>query len=256
MIGIPSLLIAAGLDPCGGAGLIADVQVAQHFDCRATGVVTASTVQNSRGVLSTRAQSTEHIANQLACLGAELTPSAVKIGMLPSADHARVLAQFLSGRALPVVWDPVLRPTSGTTFFDGDVSEAVTHLASVVSLVTPNTDELAKLTGIVAIDLDTVMSGANALLERGFAAVLVKGGHWGVESSSVVDVLVSASGHQCFQAPRILGANVHGTGCALSTAIAASLCHGRDIVASSQLGIDFVRDRIAKAASTGHPSIW
>lgn len=242
-----TILVAAGLDPSGKAGLVRDVQVAASFGCNAMVVATASTVQNDRGVTRVVPTSPTHLREQLEALGSQGPIGAVKIGMLPSIDQAQVLADFLRTQLpnVPVVWDPVLRPTRGVALFQGNVQKVRDCFISTTHLITPNTQELETLTGTPVQSLRNVEQSAQKLLELGFRAVLAKGGHLLYCPESVQDLLCEVDGITTFDNPRI-AKDARGTGCTLSTAIAAQLARHIPLAKACHEGISFVRDYLAR----------
>jgi hydroxymethylpyrimidine/phosphomethylpyrimidine kinase len=249
----PDLLICAGLDPSGGAGLIADVRVASALGARPVGVVTALTVQNTTGVVGCEACDPDLVGHQLAFLMTDVEVKAVKIGMIGSTPIAKAIANALHLTSAPVVWDPVLYPSRGDVpLVDSLFGDALTALRPHLTIVTPNARELAFLTNLPVTDLPSAEAAGRALAQRLDCAVLVKGGHIQT-ADDAIDVLLSTSGaREELGAPRIRdGEHVHGTGCALSAAIATYLANGRELAEACRLAKDFVRERIAAPARPG-----
>jgi len=248
----PDVLICAGLDPSGGAGLIADVRVTSELGARPTGVVTALTVQNTTGVVGCQACDPDLIGHQLAFLLTDVEVRAVKIGMIGSTAIAKAIANALHLTHAPVVWDPILYPSRGdVALVDSLFGDAVTALRPHVTVVTPNARELAFMTNLPVTDLASAEVAGRALVQRLDAAVLVKGGH--LDGDESIDLLLQPSGARDeLRDPRVRdGEHVHGTGCALSSAIAAYLAHGRELAEACRLAKDLVRDRIANPAQPG-----
>ena len=191
----PDVLICAGLDPSGGAGLIADVRVIGALGCRPVGVVTALTVQNTTAVVDTEAMGAERVREQLEFLLSDVEVRAVKIGMIGSSAIAEAVGRALALTAAPVVWDPIIHPSRGDVrFVDSLFGHAVAALAPHVTVLTPNAGELAFMTGATIAGLDDARIVGAALAERLRTAVLVKGGHLGGDES--VDLLCHAgAGH-------------------------------------------------------------
>jgi len=250
-VAAPDVLICAGLDPSGGAGLIADVRVASLLGARPVGVVTALTVQSTQGVRSSHPLDAEVVGAQLAALLSDIEVKAVKLGMLGAVDLARAIAGGLHLTAAPVVWDPVGAPSLGDVAFDRDgFEEMLRELAPHLTLITPNMNELAALTGRRIGDLDEVVAAARDLAARAGAAVLAKGGHAGGPES--IDVLVEGERVERLRGPRVAsGEHVHGTGCALSTAIAAHLALGASLVEACRAAKELVAARIAAPVRPG-----
>ena len=247
----PDVLVCAGLDPSGGAGLIADVRVVANLGGRPTGVVTALTVQNTTGVVDFQACDPDLVGHELAFLLTDIEVRAVKIGMLGSTGIAKAIANALHLTHAPVVWDPILAPTRGTTsFLAGTVEEALTALRPHLTIVTPNKHELFLLTGLPTGDQVMAEVAARQLAKQLDCAVLVKGGHFTGDES--VDLLVTATEQTGLRAPRIPGGeDVHGTGCALASAIATYLAHGRELAEACQLAKQLVAGMIESPAHPG-----
>lgn len=247
----PDVLICAGLDPSGGAGLIADVRIASAVGARPVGVVTALTIQNTQGVRSSHPLDADVVGAQIATLLSDIEVKGVKLGMLGAVDVAREIADGLHLTAAPVVWDPVAAPSLGDVTFDRDGFAAMLReLAPHLTLITPNRGELAALTGRRIGDLDELVAAARQLADSLGVAVLGKGGHAGGPES--VDVLVSGELIERLRAPRIEGGeHVHGTGCALSTAIASHLALGASLVEACRAAKALVGARIAAPVRPG-----
>lgn len=255
----PEVLICAGLDPSGGAGLIADVRVVSELGCRPVGVVTALTVQNTTAVLATEAMSPDLVREQLEFLLSDVEVKAVKIGMIGSSEVAKAIGKALALTGAAVVWDPIVHPSRGDVrFVDSLFGHAVAALSPHVTLLTPNASELAFVAGtVIASVADAILVGER-LAERLGTAVLVKGGHlvgpeledeWKGES---VDVLCHAGNVELLRGARTPGGeHVHGTGCALSSAIAAHLARGADLIEACRAAKAFVAARIATPARPG-----
>ncbi|MGY1716745.1 bifunctional hydroxymethylpyrimidine kinase/phosphomethylpyrimidine kinase [Geodermatophilus sp. SYSU D01106] len=226
--GVPVALTVAGSDPSGGAGVQADLKTFSALGAYGTAVLTALTAQNTRGVTGVHPVPAEFVGEQIATLLDDVTVHAAKTGMLGTAAVVREVAARLAGRAAgPVVVDPVMVATSGDRLVDDDAVAAVRDvLLPVADLVTPNVPEAAALLGTApATTVDELPGQARALLELGPRAVLLKGGHLGGDVS--VDVLATATGVVETVRPRIDTRATHGTGCTLSSAIAALLARRR-----------------------------
>lgn len=220
--GAVDVLICAGLDPSGGAGLIADVRIASALGARPIGVVTALTVQDTHGVRAAQPVDPELVGAQLAAVLSDIEVRAVKLGLLGSLAVAHEISRALELTAAPVVWDPVAAPTLGGLQFDTDLGPYLEVLAPHLALITPNLDELHHLTGAPRGELEA----ARRLAAHARVAVLVTGGH-GDGGAEVVDTLFAGGEVVELRAPRVPGGErVHGTGCALSTSIATRLALG------------------------------
>jgi hydroxymethylpyrimidine/phosphomethylpyrimidine kinase len=250
----PDVLICAGLDPSGGAGLIADVRIASTLGARPVGVVTALTIQNTQGVRSSHPMDADVVGAQIATLLTDIEIRGVKLGMLGAVDIAREIADGLHLTAAPVVWDPVSAPSLGDVSFDRELfEEMLRELAPHLTLITPNVAELEALVKRPIHGLDDLAAAARVLADRTGAAVLAKGGHaGGPASSEAIDVLVHGERVERLRGPRVIdGERVHGTGCALSTAIAAHLAHGAGLVEACRAAKALVGARIASPVRPG-----
>ncbi len=247
----PDVLICAGLDPSGGAGLIADVRIASAVGVRPVGVVTALTIQNTQGVRSSHPLDADVVGAQIATLLSDVEVKGVKLGMLGAVDVAREIADGLHLTAAPVVWDPVSAPSLGNVSFDRErFDEMLRELAPHLTLITPNRGELEALTKRRIDDLDDLAAAAGQLAAALGIAVLGKGGHAG--GSESVDVLVSGDLVEKLRGPRVVdGEHVHGTGCALSTAIASHLALGASLVEACRAAKELVAARIAAPVRPG-----
>jgi hydroxymethylpyrimidine kinase/phosphomethylpyrimidine kinase len=248
---VPDVLVCAGLDPSGGAGLIADVRVASVLGARPVGVVTAMTVQNTTGASGGEVVDADLVGQQLVFLLTDIEVRAVKIGMIGSADIAKTIANALHLTAAPVVWDPVMRASHGELPQPPRfVEDALVALRPHLTLLTPNIDELAHFSRAPIGSLTDVAEAARALAFELDASVLVKGGH--LATDEAIDLLVTATGVDEIRGPRIAkGEHVHGTGCALSTAIAAYLAHGRELADACRTAKAFVAERIEQPVHAG-----
>ncbi len=221
----PVALTIAGSDSSGGAGIQADLKSFSALGAYGMSVIVALTAQNTTGVTGVLATPPEFVTAQLDAVTSDIRLDAVKVGMLASAELATTVRDGLAAlRAttpdLPVVVDPVMVATSGAHLLPDDAVEALRGVLRHASLITPNLPEAAVLLDEPqANSVDEMIGQATRLLELGPERVLVKGGHGhGAES---VDVLASADDVQVLHAPRIDTVNTHGTGCSLSSTIAA-----------------------------------
>ena len=218
----PTALTIAGSDPSGGAGIQADLKTFSALGAYGTSVITALTAQNTRAVTGVHLVPAEFVAQQLSTLVADVRVDAIKIGMLATAEIADVVGDFL--REHPhevVVLDPVMVATSGDRLLTQDAVEAIRRLLPAASIITPNLLEAADLLGVdVATDLAGMRGQARALLAAGARRVLLKGGHLG-GGQQAVDVFASRGVEEVLTAARIDTRNTHGTGCTLSSAVAA-----------------------------------
>lgn len=223
---IPKVLTIAGSDPSGGAGVQADIKTLSALRCYAMAAVTALTVQNTRGVTRVHPVPAEIVAAQIDAIFADIEVDAVKIGMTAEAAIVEAIADALTrGGARAIVYDPVLASSHGQSLSGAGLAEAArASLLPLATLITPNLAEAAALLGgPPARDPNAMAEQARALVALGARAALVKGGHLDGEP---IDILFDGARIHEFRGRRIATRNTHGTGCALSSAIAARLAHG------------------------------
>ncbi|GAA1247197.1 bifunctional hydroxymethylpyrimidine kinase/phosphomethylpyrimidine kinase [Oryzihumus leptocrescens] len=218
----PVALTIAGSDPSGGAGVQADLKTFSALGAYGTAVLTALTAQSTTGVTGVHVVPTAFVTEQLETLVADVRVDAVKIGMLATAELAGAVADFLRAHPCPVVvLDPVMVATSGDRLLADDAVEALRALLPLASVVTPNLPEAAGLLGVAeAADEAEMLDQAQALRALGAPRVLLKGGHR-AGSGSASDVLAGPEGATWLRAPWVSTTNTHGTGCSLSSALAA-----------------------------------
>jgi hydroxymethylpyrimidine/phosphomethylpyrimidine kinase len=215
-------LTIAGSDPSGGAGIQADLKTFSALGIYGTAVITALTAQNTLGVQDVHMTPPAFVAQQLDVLVADIRLDAVKIGMLGTAEIAEAVGRFLRRENPPVVvLDPVMVATSGDRLLTDDAVAALKGLLPLASLITPNLPEAAALLGTpIAPDLRAMRTQAAQLLVLGAQRVLLKGGHLDSADESI-DVYAGPEGGFDLTGPRIATVNTHGTGCSLSSALAA-----------------------------------
>lgn len=247
------VFIIAGSDPSGGAGLQADVKTATALGAYAAAAVTALTVQNTTGVFAVEGVAPDFIVAQIDAVLSDIGADAIKIGMIAEPAAVRAIAGALKARArdIPIVLDPVLAATSGDALAgDGVAGVLLAELAPLARLVTPNTDELAALSFMEVRTEAAARRAAEALRDRiGGTAVLAKGGH--IPGKDVVDFLATEGGVREFRHPRLEVSATHGSGCTLSTAIAAGLAAGAPLDAAVERAIDYVHEAIRTAPALG-----
>lgn len=245
-----NVLVISGLDPSGGAGFIADLRMVGKLGCRPAGVITALTEQNTSHLSASHPVDASVLSDQLSTLLTDISFDAVKIGMVGNLEIVRAIADALNLSAAPVVWDPVMRPTRGNVeLFSGDFHSALEMLAPHLTLLTPNAEEAARLTGRPVTTRQEAIAAAEALHGTGIPAVLVKGGHL---SQGCDDVLVSVAGITVLPGERVaLAQPVHGTGCVLSTSIACALARGHDLGAACVAAKEIVSERLRSPAGVG-----
>jgi hydroxymethylpyrimidine/phosphomethylpyrimidine kinase len=244
-------LTIAGSDSGGGAGIQADLKTFQRFGVFGTSVITAVTAQNTQGVRAVHPVPPAMVAAQLAAVAEDLPPAALKTGMLTTkATLLEVAAAIARYDFSNYVLDPVLLASSGDRLLERDAEpELLRRLVPLASIVTPNLDEAAILTGTAVRDPVTMEQAGHRLLEAGAAAVLVTGGH--LPGDELVDVLVTPSITRHFESRRLHTTSTHGTGCTLSAALTAGLALGRPLDEAVSNAIEFVRRAIAAAPGLG-----
>ncbi|ATI55747.1 MAG: bifunctional hydroxymethylpyrimidine kinase/phosphomethylpyrimidine kinase [Sphingomonas sp.] len=234
---IPRVLIIAGSDSGGGAGIQADIKTVTMLGGHAMTAITAITAQNTRGVQAVHPVPVDMVVAQMTSVLDDLGVDAVKIGMIGSAATVHAVADVLEALDVPIVFDPVMIATSGSVLADADTIAAFERLMGIASVVTPNIPELAAL------------GGEAAVLAHG-CHVVAKGGHG--DGASVTDRLLSPGG----EIRRLIGKrfdtdDTHGTGCTLASALAAGLASGLGIEDAFVQAVRFVRIAMMHAPGLG-----
>jgi hydroxymethylpyrimidine/phosphomethylpyrimidine kinase len=246
-------LTIAGSDSGGGAGIQADLKTFHQFGVFGTSVLVAITAQNTCGVRGVHAIPVDIVRQQIDAVADDLFPAAVKTGMLATSELVETVARAIRERQFPnYVLDPVMVATSGDRLLDVDAEQSVAqHLVPLATLVTPNLDEAEILAREAIETVEHMEHAARALVRMGAHAALIKGGH--LPGDEVVDVLAVAGRNEVrtLRRPRIDSTSTHGTGCTLSSAIAAGLAHGRDLDRAVQDALQFVHRAIATAPGLG-----
>ncbi len=245
------VLIVAGSDSGGGAGIQADIKAVTALDAFAMTAVTALTAQNTQGVHGVVGVDPAFIRQQMAVVLDDLGADAIKTGMLHSVPVIEAVCDELAVRArIPLVADPVMVAKGGHPLLQPDAVETLkARLLPLATVITPNLPEAEVLVGRPIRDVAGMRDAADALRALGVPAVLLKGGH--LEGDTVTDLLVTADGAEEFADPRIATRHTHGTGCTLASAIAAGLAQGmalRDAVLRARF---YVRAAIASAPGYG-----
>jgi hydroxymethylpyrimidine kinase/phosphomethylpyrimidine kinase len=253
----PIVLAIAGFDPSGGAGTIADIRTIQQLRCAAVAAITSITFQNERTYAGAIHQTAESVRAQVSGIVAEKKVAAVKIGMLPTAEVVREVAQLIREFNLPLsVVDPVMQSTSGGKLMDDDAFAVfVTELLPGVRVITPNIPEAEKLAGLNIRDEDSMRQAAARIRELGARAVLIKGGHVKQEAGArrqepaevnrkAIDLLDDDGEVTAFQGDWIDAPNTRGTGCMLSSAIACGLARGDELKRAVAAAKEFVTETI------------
>lgn len=231
------VLIVAGSDSGGGAGIQADIKTVTALGGYAATAIAALTAQNTQGVFGIMDVPPEFVARQMALVLDDIGADAIKTGMLHRASVIEAVCREIGARAsgVPVVVDPVMVAKGGQALLEDDARAAlVSHLAPLAAVLTPNVPEAETLAGRAIVSDADMEAAARVLLAMGPKAVLLKGGHR--PGLIVRDLLVTRDRVQTFEAPRIETSHTHGTGCTLASAIATGLAQGRPL-----------RDAVARA---------
>jgi hydroxymethylpyrimidine/phosphomethylpyrimidine kinase len=250
----PVALTIAGSDSGGGAGVQADLKTMEAHDAFGTSVITATTAQNTAGVHDVNVLPTDHIEAQYDAVVEDFHVRAIKTGMLATAPVIDTVVDCLDGFGGPLVVDPVMVAATGDRLLSEDAEDAYKDLIDRSALVTPNVDEAEILTGVEIRNPETAEQAGRELVDRGADAALVKGGH--LDGEAVVDTLVIAEGNgetrvEQFSHPRIETAATHGSGCTLSSAIAARLAGGESLSEAVAGGVAFMERAVRYGIDVG-----
>lgn len=258
----PVVLVIAGSDSGGGAGIQADLRTAMALGAHATTVVTAVTAQNSLGVQGVWPLPTAAVVAQFRSVLDDIGADAVKVGMLGTADLVecvRALLEPLHGR-VPIVIDPVCASKHGDPLLAADALSALARdILPLATVVTPNTPEAELLLGVLAgesVIIETSSAqraAADALVAAGAQWALVKGGHCADPGAAgeATDILSNGLEHRAYTAPRSETVHTHGTGCTLASAVASGLAQGMDVPAAVNLAKDYITGAIARGYPLG-----
>jgi len=238
------ILIIAGSDSSGGAGIQADIKTATCLGVYASTALTAVTVQNTTGVKSVVSIPANEIYDQIVYTSKDIKPKTIKIGMLHSTDIIyKVLKALNKIKIKKIILDPVMVAKGGSKLInDKAVNLMKEKLLNKVTLITPNLPEAEILTGIKINSKEDMIFAANKLMKLGVLNVLIKGGHF--KSKKVNDIFVNKDEIKIFSSKRLNTKNTHGTGCTLSTAIASFFSCGKSLKKSCELGIKYVNSAI------------
>ncbi len=244
------VLIVAGSDSGGGAGVQGDIKTVTVLGGYAATAVTAITVQNTLGVSDIHPLPPGLVAAQMLAVLADIGADAVKLGMLGSAETIAAVADVLESVTVPIVLDPVMVAKGDARLLPAD-AEAVLRerLIPMATLVTPNAPELAALTGRAVTDVATALTAGRALMAATGTAVLIKGGH--LDGAEVVDTLLTLDGEHTLRSPRQTTPHTHGTGCALASAVACGLAQGMALLPAAERAHAFVAAAIRAAPGLG-----
>jgi hydroxymethylpyrimidine/phosphomethylpyrimidine kinase len=242
------VLTIAGSDSGGGAGIQADLKTFSALGCYGSSAITAVTVQNTLGVTGIHSVPIDIVTGQIEAVLSDIGADTVKIGMLHNIDIIRAVAKTLRKfLPFPIILDPVMVATSGDKLIEDNTIEILkTELFPLAEVITPNLDEAEILSGYSIRDMETMKKAASDLLSTGCHSVLVKGGH--LAGDQVQDIfLESGKSAKIWLDPKIDTNNSHGTGCTLSSAIAAYRAKGLEL----EEAVDQARIYIRKALESG-----
>lgn len=252
----PRVLIIAGSDSGGGAGIQADIKTCAAYGVYSASAITAITAQNTQAVQAVQALPADMVAAQIKSVMTDIGADVIKIGMLANAGIINVVADMIDEYAseTTVVLDPVMVATSGDSLLEDEAIEALkSRLIPHADVITPNVPEAARLTGLPISDYEELQAAGRALLEMGAYSAVMKGGH--MQGNAIMDILVTDAGISMMGGPRLYTRHTHGTGCTLASAIAAGLAQGGDLSESLEPAVraarDFVYDAIADAPQLG-----
>jgi hydroxymethylpyrimidine/phosphomethylpyrimidine kinase len=246
------VLIIAGSDSGGGAGIQADTKTVTVLGGYAATAITALTAQNTQGVFGVHEVPTDFIKQQIDLVLSDIGADVIKTGMLANADVIKAVDVALADYAdIPLVVDPVMVAKGGAPLLHKQAVDALVRLLLPRAvLVTPNIPEAELLTGMTIQTLDEMKQAGHKLIAMGASAALIKGGHR--EGGIVEDVLVSGPGEHVFTSPRIHTKHTHGTGCTLASAIACYLAKDEPLQKAVQQASDYVQKAIQNAPKLGN----
>lgn len=256
---IPVCLTIAGLDPSGGAGVIADIKTFQRFGCFPAAAVTSITFQNTTAVFGAESQSAATVRSQILPILDDYSIAAIKTGMLPTDEVISAVAEIITERRLAnIVVDPVVRSTSGFDLIDdAALRSMIDKLFPLADVITPNRAEAERIVGHTIYSMDDLMDAADKMLEFGPKFVLLKGGHFDSDRDEsgnkvAVDHLISKDSRIALAGAYYDTEATHGTGCTLSAAIAANLANSFSMHDATRAAKDFVNEAIRTAPLLGN----
>ena len=245
------ILIIAGSDSSGGAGIQADIKTVTSLGCYAMTAITAITSQNTTGVLSILPVSAKNISQQIEFTSKDIKPDAIKIGMLHSTPVIRSVINSLKKISInKIILDPVMVAKGGAKLIDNrSIKILRNELIKKVSLITPNIPEAEILSGIQIKNTEDMILAAKLLIDMGAKNVLIKGGH--SKSKFVIDIFVNKIEIVKFKSKRYKTKNTHGTGCTLSSAITSFYSCGKTLKKSCEMAIKYVNQAISSGPKFG-----
>jgi hydroxymethylpyrimidine/phosphomethylpyrimidine kinase len=245
------ILIIAGSDSSGGAGIQADIKTVTSLGCYAMTAITAVTAQNTTGVKSIAAIKPKEISNQIEFSAEDIRPEAIKIGMLHSRQVILAVMKSLKKiKVKKIILDPVMVAKGGARLIDNTaISYIKNKLMKNTLLITPNIPEAEILTRTKIYTTNDMIKAGKILISLGAKNVLIKGGH--LKSQKMNDVLINKIKIKVFKSRKYNSKNTHGTGCTLSSAITTYLSCGKDLIKSCELGIKYVNEAIKSNLNIG-----
>ena len=245
------VLIIAGSDSSGGAGIQADIKTVTSLGCYAMTAITAVTAQNTTGVKSIVAINPKEISKQIEFTSKDIKPDAIKIGMLHSKKVISTIIKSLKKiNTNKIVLDPVMMAKGGARLINNQAIEVIKNkLIKKIFLITPNIPEAELLTKTKINSTDDMILAGKLILKLGAKNVLIKGGH--LNSNQIYDILLNKKKIKIFKSKKYKSNNTHGTGCTLSSAITANLSCGKDLIKSCELGIKYVNEAIRSDINLG-----
>lgn len=247
---IKKCLTIAGSDCSGGAGIQADLKAFSAHGCYGASVITSVVAENTSRVISVFNVPVREIELQIDAVFEDVEIDAVKLGMLPTAEIIEAVAKKLRQyKPAHIVCDPVMVATSGDALSESGIDKAFTkYMFPIADLLTPNIPEAEALSGIEIHSLDDMHKAAKIITDNGARNVLVKGGHL---LGDAEDILFDGENAESFTSKRVDSPNTHGTGCTLSSAIAADLALGNDLKSSVRLAKNYVTEAIENSYTVG-----
>lgn len=257
MIKPPRILIIAGSDSGGGAGIQADIKTVSAHGGYAMTAITALTAQNTQGVFGVYPTPPDFIAQQIELALSDIGADAIKTGMLHSSEVIKTVAATLDGVTVPLIVDPVMVAKGGAELLEDSALSALREwLIPKATLLTPNLPEASLLIGQTIRTVEEMHKVAPLLRSLGAQSVLLKGGH--LEGDTVTDLLITAQGVEAFTSPRIATRHTHGTGCTLASSIATLIGSGRPLSEAVRRARAYVQSamRAAPGFGSGHGPLW
>jgi len=244
------VLIIAGSDSGGGAGIQADIKTVTALGGYAATAITAVTVQNTLGVTGVHPIPLDIVEAQARAVLSDIGADVIKTGMLGDVATVELVARLLDETGIAAVIDPVMVAKGGASLLAAEAVAAVRErLIPCAALLTPNAPEAEALTGLTVATTDDLRRAGAALLEAGARAVLMKGGH--VPGERVTDILMTREGDSAFEGERIDSRHTHGTGCTLASACATGLAQGLPLTAAVAIAWDYVHEAMLRAPGFG-----